>query len=157
MKFQKQVMPCGHLRPDIMSSSWEWMAYPAYLPPCRLCSFSARLSKWIWFQLVHYFVMTSILFPQPQTVKGFIHKLWAILGSNEHSHTNHKRSGMWFPVTKAPLPLALVLVERVPWVPVLPYGLLLIYLIAVSIRDKTSSNWSPVLFRCPSILFSNLQ
>ena len=33
IKFQKQVMPCWHLKPDIMSTSWEWMAYPAFPAP----------------------------------------------------------------------------------------------------------------------------
>ena len=156
IKFQKQVMPCWHLNlTSCQLLECGWLIQP-FLHPCILCSFSANLSKWIRVELAHYFLMTSILFPQPQTVKGFIHKLWAIPGSNEYSHTKHKHSGMWFPVTKAPIPLALVLVERVPWVPVLQHGRLSIYVMAISIRDETSSNWWPVLFRCPSILFSNL-
>ena len=102
IKFQKQVMPCWHLNlTSCQLLGCGWLIQP-FLHPCILCSFSANLSKWIRVELAHYFLMTSILFPQPQTVKGFIHKLWAIPGSNEYSHTKHKHSGMWFPVTKAP-------------------------------------------------------
>ena len=156
IKFQKQVMPCWHLNlTSCQLLGCGWLIQP-FLHPCILCSFSANLSKWIRVELAHYFLMTSILFPQPQMVKGFIHKLWAIPGSNEYSQAWVLVLGMWFPVTKAPIPLALVLVERVPWVPVLQHGRLSIYVMAISIRDETSSNWWPVLFRCPSILFSNL-
>ena len=149
MKFQKQFVTLSALKPDIKSPSWVWMAYPAHLLPCSVCSFSANLSKWIRVELDHYFLMASIVFPQPQMVKGFIHKLWAIPGSNEYSHAWVLVLGVWFPVTKAPIPLALVLVERVPWVPVLQHGRLSIYVMAISIRDETSSNGDLRCFAVP--------
>ena len=70
IKFQKQVMPCWHLNlTSCQLLGCGWLIQP-FLHPCILCSFSTNLSKWIGIELAHYFLMTSILFPQPQTVKG---------------------------------------------------------------------------------------
>ena len=143
------------LKPDIESPSWDWMAYPAHLLPCSVCSFSANLSKWIWVKLAHYFWW-------PVFCSRNLKWLRDLFTNFEQFLAQINAISIHIPFTKRacefqslwPTPLVLVLVERVPWVPVLPQCRVLIYLIVVSMRFETSSKWSPALFRRLSIFHS---
>ena len=149
-------MPCWHLKPDIMSTSWEWMAYPAfpasmhfYVLFLQTCQNEFGLS---WPVIFWWLVFCS---RNLRWLRDLFTNFEQFLAQTSFHIPSTSVHACGFPSLRPPNPLVLVLVERVPWVPVLPHGLLLIYLIVVSIRFETSSKSGPALFRCPSIWFSN--